>query len=92
IRFHTSYHGIGKHYWDNENTMKENYYGLLNMRITGVFDRINCSIWAKNALNTGYNVFMFEAFRNTYAQKNAPLRFGVTFSSNLNIPNLLNLR
>jgi len=47
---------------------------------------------AKNALNTNYNVFMFEAFNNTYSQKNAPLRFGLTVSSNLNIPNLLNFR
>ncbi len=92
LRFHASYNGIGKHYWDDENTMKENFYGLLNMRITGVFDRINCSIWAKNALNTDYNVFMFQAFNNTYSQKNAPLRFGLTISSNLNIPNLLNFR
>ena len=92
IRLNVSYHGIGKHYWDDENTMKEDYYGLLNTRITGVFDRINCSIWAKNALNKNYNVFMFESFNNTYSQKSAPLRFGITLSSNLNISNLLNLR
>ena len=90
LRFHISYHGIGKHFWDDENNMKEDYYGLLNFRLTGVFNRLSCTLWAKNVLNTDYNVFMFESFSNIYSQRNAPLRFGLTVSSDLNIPNLLN--
>jgi len=88
IQLHASYHGIGKHYWNDENTLKEDYYGLVNFRARFLFNRVSCSVWAKNALNQDYNVFMFQAFNNTYSQRSAPLRFGLTLKSQLNLFNL----
>jgi len=89
LQLHGSYHGIGKHYWNDPNTLKQGYYGLVNLRATLVFSRLQLSLWTKNALNSDYNVFMFQAFNNTYSQQSAPLRFGLTLKSSLNIQNLI---
>jgi len=89
LQLHGSYHGIGEHYWNDPNTLKQDYYGLVNLRATLVFSRLQLSLWSKNALNSNYNVFMFQAFNNTYSQQNAPFRFGLTLKSSLNIQKLI---
>lgn len=89
LQVHGSYHGIGKHYWNDANTLKEGYYGLVNLRATLVFSNLQLSIWTKNALNNDYNVFKFQAFNNTYSQQSAPLRFGLTLKSSMNLINVL---
>ena len=89
MQLHGSYHGMGKHYWNDANTLKQNYYGLVNLRATLVFSGVQLSLWSRNTLNRDYNVFMFEAFNNTYSQQSAPLRFGLTLKSSLNIKNLI---
>jgi outer membrane receptor protein involved in Fe transport len=89
LQIHASYNGIGEHYWNDENTLKEGYYGLVNLRAGFVFDRLECVLWTKNALDRNYNVFMFQAFNNTYSQRSAPFRFGLTLKSTLNFQNLI---
>ncbi len=82
LRFHFSYNGIGKHYWNNDNTIKEDYYGLLNASITGFIKNFQISLWGKNLTNTEYSVFMFESRNQRFAQKSLPLRIGVSLKAN----------
>ncbi len=90
LQLHGSYHGVGQHYWNDANTLKEDYYGLVNLRASLVFNQFKLAVWTKNALNQHYNAFMFEAFNNTYSQQSAPFRFGMTIKSNLNFKTLMN--
>jgi len=82
LRFNLSYNGIGKHYWNNENSIKEDYYGLLNASITGFIKNFQISFWGKNLTNTEYSVFMFESRNQRFAQKSLPLRLGISLKAN----------
>ncbi len=81
LRVHLSYSGIGKHYWDNNNSMKEDFYGLLNGSVTGIIGKYRVSLWGKNLTNSDYNTFMFESRNQRFAQKNLPLRFGISLKT-----------
>lgn len=77
IRFHLTYNGFGKHYWKETNDAYQDYYSLLNGRVS--FDRKNVtlSVWGKNVLNTAYNSFYFQALGNSYAQIGKPATMGL---------------
>ncbi len=67
VHLNATYNGTGKHYWNEDNIAFQNYYGLLNHRITFEKDNITVSFWGKNILNENYNSFYFQALGNSYA-------------------------
>ena len=77
IRFHLTYNGFGKHYWHETNKAYQDYYGLLNHRISFEKNNIVFSFWGKNILNTEYNSFYFQAMGNSYAQIGKPATMGL---------------
>ncbi|MFP4018055.1 MAG: TonB-dependent receptor [Bacteroidales bacterium] len=83
-RIGLDYRGVGKHYWNDENTLEENYYGLVNFNVMAVLDKFKVTLWGKNIFNRTYDVFLFEfsPLQNIYAQQGHPARFGITISTN----------
>ncbi len=77
VRFHLTYHGFGKHYWHESNEAWQNYYGLLNHRISFEKANIVFAFWGKNILNASYNSFYFQALGNSYAQIGRPATLGM---------------
>lgn len=77
IRFHLTYNGFGKHYWHETNEAWQDYYGIVNPRISFEKENIVFSLWGKNALNTDYNSFYFQAMGNSYAQIGRPATMGM---------------
>jgi outer membrane receptor protein involved in Fe transport len=77
VRFHLTYNGFGKHYWDEDNVAYQDFYGLLNHRVSFEKDNITFSFWGKNILNENYNSFYFQALGNSYAQIGKPASLGV---------------
>ncbi|WP_372946771.1 TonB-dependent receptor [Mariniphaga sp.] len=77
IRFNLSYNGFGKHYWHESNEAFQNFYGLLNHRVSFEKNNITFSFWGKNILNSEYNSFYFQALGNSYAQIGKPATLGV---------------
>lgn len=82
IRFNLTYNGFGKHYWNEDNIAYQDFYGLLNHRITFEKSNISFSFWGKNILNAEYNSFYFKALGNSYAQIGKPATFGVNLKVN----------
>jgi len=78
IRIQLTYQGFGKSYWIETNEAWQNYYGMLNHRIS--FEKKNWifSFWGKNILDADYNAFYFQALGNSYIQPGKPARFGVS--------------
>jgi outer membrane receptor protein involved in Fe transport len=81
IRFHLSYSGVGKHYWDNNNSMKEDFYGLLNGSVTSIIGKYRISLWGKNLTSADYSTFVFESRNQRFAQKSLPLRIGISLKT-----------
>ncbi|MBN1822219.1 MAG: TonB-dependent receptor [Prolixibacteraceae bacterium] len=77
IRVNISYNGIGKHYWSETNIAYQDFYGLLNHRITFEKGNLTFAFWGKNILNSGYNSFYFQALGNSYAQIGKPATMGI---------------
>lgn len=80
MRLTAIYRFLGKHYWNENNTQKQQGYGLLDLRLR--FERKNAALdlWAKNLLNREYHAFYFEAIGNRYFQPGKPFNFGVNLS------------
>jgi outer membrane receptor protein involved in Fe transport len=76
---HLNYKGVGKHYWDLENSVSQDYYGLLDAKLSFVRKNIQLDIWGKNLLNTSYNTYYFviSTLKNSYAQLGKPVSIGV---------------
>jgi outer membrane receptor protein involved in Fe transport len=77
IRINLSYNGFGKHYWHESNEAYQDFYGLLNHRLSFEKNNIIFSFWGKNILNSQYNSFYFQALGNSYAQIGKPATLGV---------------
>ncbi len=77
ISFSAQYTGIGKIYWNEENSIAQNFYGTLNGEIAFVKKAFELSVWSKNILDKDYNTFYFESLGNSFVQQGKPLTFGV---------------
>jgi outer membrane receptor for Fe3+-dicitrate len=80
IKLSALYRGAGDIYWNEENTYKQPYYGLLDAKLSFIRKSVQFDIWSKNLLNTSYNSFFFEALGNRYVQTGKPLQIGVNLS------------
>jgi outer membrane receptor protein involved in Fe transport len=79
------YQGVGKIYWDFENTeLRQPFYGLTNAGISAEKGAFALECWVENLFNTKYDSFLFEAkdmttgSTNTFVQRGYPTRFGAT--------------
>lgn len=74
-----SYKGVGKHYWSLDNSVYQDYYGLLDAKLSFITGKLQVDIWGKNILDTSYNTYYFEisSLHNSYVQLGRPANFGV---------------
>ncbi len=82
MRFNVLYRGAGKIYWNEENTRAQDYYGLVDAKVSFIKGSFQFDIWSKNLLGTDYNAFYFDALGNEYVQLGKPMRFGVNLAVN----------
>lgn len=81
ININMLYRGMGKIFWNIENSYSTGFYNLLDLKVSVVRKGISFSLWGKNLLGTEYESFYFQALENQYVQTGKPMRFGV----NLNV-------
>ena len=68
----------GPQYFNDANTVKQDTYSLVNMRLGSRWQSLECSVWARNVFDTRY-----VAFENTtagWAEAGRPRTMGVTLS------------
>ncbi|MBP1630013.1 MAG: fyuA [Bacteroidetes bacterium] len=82
INFGISYSGAGKIYFDEANSVSQEYYSLIDANINLHRDRFNLRLWARNITNTDYNTFYFMSLGKSYVQKGRPIQFGLTLIFN----------
>ena len=78
--FSLQYNGVGPLYWNDANSMKQDFYNTLAARAAISKDRLTVALWAKNITGADYSAFYFEALGNSYIQKARPRTFGVDVS------------
>lgn len=77
------WNGVGRIYWNEENTLKQSFYGLWQLSLAWEKGVFGASLWAKNLLNEQYNTFYFRSIGNDFFAQGKPLQFGVSINVNL---------
>ena len=75
--------GVGRIYWNEENTLSQPFYGLLSASLVWEKGHWGTSLWGKNLLNKKYPTFYFRSIGNDFFAQGKPLHFGVSFHVNL---------
>ncbi len=75
--------GTGKIYWDEANSVSQNFYGLLGASVTFSHPRYSLQLWGKNITDTDYSSFYFVSISHQFLQRGMPSTFGVTLRLNI---------
>ncbi|MCR5077828.1 MAG: TonB-dependent receptor [Prevotella sp.] len=74
----------GKTYWDEQNTVGQNFYAVLGAHADGDFGPLHINLWVRNLTDTKYNTFAVQSAatgtRYTFAQMGNPFQMGVDFA------------
>lgn len=70
--------GAGKIYWNEGNTLSQNFYSLLGASVSLNFDKFSLQVWGKNLTNHDYYTFYFMSMGNEFLQRGRPLQAGAT--------------
>ena len=74
------YKGTGSIYWDDKNSHSQDFYNLLDARISFVRKNVQFDFWGTNLTSAVYESFYFEALGKKYIQNGKPLQAGVKLS------------
>lgn len=69
--------GLGKIYWAEDNEVAQNFYALLNAKISITSGIFTWECWGKNITDTHYNSYCFKSSAD-YAQVGKPAYFGTS--------------
>ena len=83
ITLGVGYKGVGPIFWNEENTLKQNYYSLLDASVRFSARHYSLEVWGRNLTGADYAVFHFESISHPFLQKGRPRTFGVTLNINL---------
>ncbi|MGE5318132.1 MAG: TonB-dependent receptor [Chloroflexota bacterium] len=80
ITLFANYQGQGKIYWNEENTASQDYYSLVNGKVSFFAGNFRFDLWAKNLLNQDYQSFYFSSLGKSFVQVGKPAQFGANLS------------
>ena len=84
IDLNASWQGAGKIYWNEANTLHQNFYSLLNASVAfELGEKVNVELWGRNLLNADYYTFYFKSMTNNFYNYGKPCRIGATVSFRL---------
>lgn len=75
--------GAGPIRWNEENTLTEPFYALMNATIRLEHRRWSLGLWGRNLTDTSYNVFYFKSIGNEFVQRGRPRTFGLILTLNI---------
>lgn len=73
-----NFNGVGDIYWNEANSLKQKFYGLLGASIRYTSPRWSVELWGKNLTNTKYYTFYFLSMGNEFRQKGHKITLGAT--------------
>lgn len=70
--------GVGPIYWDEQNSLKQNFYALLGASIRLQMQHVSLDLWGENILNKRFSTFYFKSINNQFIQRGTSRTLGVT--------------
>ena len=78
IEFNLNCRGAGPIYWDDANSVSQNFYTLLGASVSIVNKRYSATLWGENLNSVQYSTFYFVSMGNAFLQRGKPRQLGVT--------------
>ena len=75
-----SWQGAGNIYWNEANTLKQDFYSLLNASVELRKGDFSLSLWGRNLTNTDYYTFYFKSMNRNFFNCGKPIRLGATLT------------
>lgn len=75
--------GAGDIYWNESNTERQPFYAILGASVTMEKDWWGVQLWGENLTSAKYNTFYFVSIGNSFLQRGALRKIGLTFRINL---------
>ena len=82
LQWVVSTHGKGKLFWDEANTHVQPYYQVLDASVAVSWQFLTLQLWARNIIDTSYDVFYFVSMENAFLQRGKPRELGLTVTIN----------
>lgn len=74
----------GQTYWDEANTISQDFYAVLGAHVQGNFGPLKMNLWVRNLTDTKYNTFAVQSAATgktlTFAQLGNPFQLGIDVS------------
>ena len=80
VVFNCSWQGAGKIYWNESNTLKQNFYSLLGASVELRKGDFSLSLWGRNLTGTDFYTFYFKSVGNSFYNHGKPRQLGITLS------------
>lgn len=81
VTFGLNVAGQGQTYWDEQNSISQNFYATLGAHVLGNFGPMTINLWARNITDSNYNTFVVQSSATgeklTFAQLGHPFQMGV---------------
>ena len=74
--------GTGRIWWDEENTLSQPFYALLEASVRFEQRHWSLELWGRNLTGTQFDVFRFASISHDFLQKGKPRILGVTLGVN----------
>lgn len=74
--------GAGRIWWNEENSLSQPFYALLDASVRIEHRRYSIDLWARNLTDNNPEVFYFKSMGNEFVQRNRPRTFGITLNIN----------
>lgn len=68
----------GRVYWNDENSLHQNFYATLGAEVTFSHDIAQVSVYGENLTNTRYNTFYFKSIGHQFVQRANPWNIGIS--------------
>ena len=75
-----SWQGLGKIYWNEENSLAQDFYSQLNVSVELQKGPVSLTLWGRNLTDTDFYTFYFKSMNNNFYNHGKPCRMGVTLS------------
>ena len=76
--FDLNLRGTGPIYWNEENTLRQNFYAQLGASVTYQWRNWEFKAWGRNLTNTFYHTFYFMSMGNEFVQRGRGVEAGVS--------------
>lgn len=80
ITMSASWQGAGKIYWNEANTLSQEFYSQLNASLELRKGDFSLGLWGKNLTDTEFNTFYFRSVGNDFVSPGKPFRWGISLN------------